>query len=290
MRHLGALSDERSARKFGDYLLSVGIENEVEEGEGGDWDVWVVPEDKVDKAADLMEEFVGNPAAPRYERARAQAEARRAQARKSEEEARRRQVDVAERMFARRGGAPVTFALLSFSVLVALLTGLGTLEERVLPLLISESQEGLAEIRSGEVWRSVTPIFLHFGFLHIVFNMLWLNDLGGMVERRAGSWPLVFFVLLAAVVSNLAQFYAANHMFGGMSGVVYGLLAYAWLRGKLQPTSGMHVNTGTMTMMLAWYLMCLAGVIPHVANAAHTAGLAVGAGWGYVAAKVRRIR
>lgn len=290
MRHLGALQGERAAKKFGDYLLSIGIENEVEPGEGGDWDVWVVPEDEVEKAAELLEEFVANPAAPRYERARAQAEARRAQARKDEAAARKRQVNVAERMHARQGAAPVTLALIAVSVVVALATGLGRIDERVLPLFISESAERLSEIRSGEVWRLITPVFLHFGILHIAFNMLWLNDLGGMVERRGGSARLLAFVLAVGVLSNLAQFYAVDHSFGGMSGVVYGLLAYVWLRGRLQPSSGLHVSGGTMTMMIVWYFMCLVGIIPNIANAAHTAGLALGAGWGFATAKARRIR
>ena len=60
---------------------------------------------------------------------------------------------------------------------------------------------GMKEIRQGEVWRFITPILIHFPtsnilIAHILFNMLWLRDIGCMFEARLGWWYLVVFVLV----------------------------------------------------------------------------------------------
>ena len=114
----------------------------------------------------------------------------------------------------------------------------------------------LPEILHGQLWRLVTPIFIHFGVLHIFFNMLWLRDLGSMIEGRQSSWLLAVLVLVIAACSNLAQFCFGGPMFGGMSGVVYGLLGYIWMRGKFDPGSGLYLHPSTVTMMIIWFFAC----------------------------------
>jgi len=140
----------------------------------------------------------------------------------------------------------------------------------------------LATVLHGQIWRLVTPIFLHFGFLHIFFNMLWLRDLGSMIEGRQSSLFFTGQVLAFAVVSNLAQFFVAGGGFGGMSGVVYGLVGYIWIRGKLDPGSGVFLHSSTVTMMIIWFFVCLIGIMGPVANTAHAAGLLMGMAWGYL--------
>ena len=66
-----------------------------------------------------------------------------------------------------------------------------------------------------------------------------------------------------------------------MSGVVYGLLGYIWMRGKFDPGSGLYLHPSTVTMMIIWFFACFTPIIPNVANAAHAAGLVIGIAWGY---------
>jgi len=73
--------------------------------------------------------------------------------------------------------------------------------------------------------------------------------------------------------------------FGGMSGVVYGLIGYIWVRGKFDVTCGLFLHRTTVMMAMIWFFLCLADVIPHVANAAHAAGLGMGMVWGFVSAR-----
>ena len=69
----------------------------------------------------------------------------------------------------------------------------------------------------------MTPIFLHFDALHILFNMLWLMDPGRMVERTKSSWFLLLFVLVVAILSNLTQYIVRQSGIRRMSGVIYAL-------------------------------------------------------------------
>jgi GlpG protein len=61
-----------------------------------------------------------------------------------------------------------------------------------------------------------------------------------------------------------------------MSGVVYGLFGYLWMKSRYEPGSGFYVTQNTVVWMVGWFLMCLFGVIPGVANAVHAAGFLVG--------------
>ncbi len=133
------------------------------------------------------------------------------------------------------------------------------------------------EIRRGQVWRLITPIFLHFGPFHLLFNLFWLRDLGSAIERRKG-WPMLLGLALAsAIVGNIAQAIASGPAFGGMSGVVYALFGYVWMKGKFEPWDGLGLLPGTVAAMLFWLVICYSGFVGDIANSAHVAGLIVGA-------------
>ena len=182
-----------------------------------------------------------------------------------------------------------TLALIGACVAVSLATGLGSSVRTVLPLLIAEPGTApFEQIAHGEVWRLVTPMLLHFGLLHVVFNMMWLWDLGRLIETLKGTAFLLGFVLLTGVASNVAQYaITGNPLFGGMSGVVYALLGYVWMQGRHNPRFGFALHKSTVAMMLGWYVLCWTGLLGPIANWAHTAGLVLGAGWGFAEARLR---
>jgi GlpG protein len=80
----------------------------------------------------------------------------------------------------------------------------------------------------------------------------------------------------------------ASPLFGGMSGVVYGLLGYVWGQGFGRSDLGFSLNRSTVVMMLVWYALCWTGLLGPIANWAHTAGLIVGVGWGYISASAKK--
>ena len=65
-----------------------------------------------------------------------------------------------------------------------------------------------AAVRRGEVWRLITPVFLHAGVWHLFFNMLVLYWAGSAVEELYGSREFLCFYLAAGVFSGAADFLA----------------------------------------------------------------------------------
>lgn len=171
---------------------------------------------------------------------------------------------------------PVTLVLIGISVAITLWSGIGKNDAVVYRFLLSDYDEGLPEIRHGELWRLITPIFLHFSILHILFNMMWLKDLGTVIEKRLGPATLLGLVAGIGIISNLAQYYFHGPVFGGMSGVVYGLLGYVWVKSRVDPSSGFFLSQQTVFIMLGWLVLCFTGVLGPIANFAHLGGLVAG--------------
>ena len=147
--------------------------------------------------------------------------------------------------------------------------------------------DGLAPIMAGQVWRLVTPIFLHFGILHILFNTWAISLEGTLIETRRGTLRLAVIVLVSAVLSNLGQYLYMDradpeglHVFGGLSGVGYALFGYLWMKGQYEPEQGMILHPNTITTMLFWLVLCMTGLVGPIANAAHVVGLLVGVAFG----------
>ena len=63
----------------------------------------------------------------------------------------------------------------------------------------------LASLKRGEFWRLVTPIFIHYGPMHIIFNVLMFLQFGRLIEGRYGSMWMAILILVCAVLSNFAQ-------------------------------------------------------------------------------------
>jgi GlpG protein len=298
---IGQLADDVQAQKFHDLLDSRGIDSRMEERDDHSWDAWVISEDHVKTATTLRDEYLKDPTNPEYARVAVLGDARRQKelADKQPENEDRWKVLTARDLF--HGNVfshyPVTLILIAISVAVTAMlsfTGDDTVSSWL--GIASSHVNGdsvyyrLAEVRHGQVWRLITPIFIHasifipFGFMHIFFNMLWLRDLGCMIEARKGHFTMLSLVLVIGVLSNLGQFFMAGPNFGGMSGVVYGLLGYVWMHAKYNPWAGLHMGKDTVIMMIVWFFLCLSGLMGHIANTAHGVGLVVGVAWGYASA------
>ncbi len=137
-------------------------------------------------------------------------------------------------------------------------------------------------LRDGQIWRLLTPTFLHFGALHIVFNGLWIWIFGQQIEAKLGSRFLLLTFFVTALMGNIIQaLWQGPSLFGGLSGVVYGLLGYLWIWQLKVPTVQISLPPGILVFMLIWLLLGMTGTVELVfgtaiANGAHLGGLIAG--------------
>ncbi|BBN80780.1 rhomboid family intramembrane serine protease GlpG [Pseudoalteromonas sp. A25] len=123
----------------------------------------------------------------------------------------------------------------------------------------------------------LTPVLLHFGALHLVFNLSWWLHLGNQIVERSGAIYIYMLFILSAIVSNWAQFIMVDSRFGGLSGVVYALLGYAWIYGVKQPEKPAIVSKGVVGFMLLWMIFGFTDLFfISMANWAHLFGLLSG--------------
>lgn len=145
-----------------------------------------------------------------------------------------------------------------------------------------------------ELWRLLTPIFLHFSVIHIAFNCVVVFELGRRIETVNGTVWFSFVVLVLGISSNIGQFLLhPSPLFGGLSGVAYGLLGYILISSRRFPAeSQWQLRPGFAISLLVFLVLFTTGVTEFfglaVANAAHWTGLVAGAAMALAAPAVAR--
>lgn len=280
MRQAGTLDSQNDAQRFVDYLLSLGITAKVDRS-GDAWAIWIHDENQVDRSKQELDQFRLAPQDARYRDAVREAQVVRREIAQKQRQARKNYVEVRDQWASPWRRRPVTVAMIAISVVLAF-------AENVLP--VDYLMFWMPAIQQGQVWRLITPIFLHGSLLHLLFNMWWMYDLGTLVETQLRTLRYVALLLVIALVSNVGQYIVSGPYFLGMSGVVYGLFGYAWVRGRLDPTCGLYLRPDIAFWMMGWFVLCLVSPQMNVANTAHGAGLAAGAALGYLAYTIGRMR
>lgn len=145
-------------------------------------------------------------------------------------------------------------------------------------------------IRQGEIWRFFTPSLLHGGFLHILFNMIWLWVLGIPIEQRIGFFRTIFLTLALGVGSNTCQYLMGGPFFLGYSGIVVGLAGFIWMRERIAPWEGYPLQRSTILFLILFVVGVFAlqfiafglqlftsiSFTPNIANTGHISGGLIG--------------
>lgn len=117
---------------------------------------------------------------------------------------------------------PFVTTIIAINILVYIVTGLPIQLSRELYFLGMGINPLIAE---GEWWRLFTPMFLHFGITHLLFNMFSLFIFGPELERVAGKARFLTVYMLSGIFANIASFFLGgpemSHV--GASGAIYGI-------------------------------------------------------------------
>jgi len=150
------------------------------------------------------------------------------------------------------------------------------------------------KIQEGEIWRLITPIFLHGDLIHLLFNMMWLIFLGGQLEEKLPKSKFFLLIAILATISNTAQYIMTGPLFIGFSGVACGMIGFIHARQEKAPWEAYALTPSTYSFVfffiwsLAALSLCtffteatLGYTIPiGFANTAHVTGLLTGSLFG----------
>ncbi|MBT0727341.1 rhomboid family intramembrane serine protease GlpG [Rosenbergiella australiborealis] len=254
-------TNPRMAYAFVDYMATQGITLHIEQQEN--YVVLLKDEQKIDDVQAALQQFIRDPSHPRYLAASWQSG--RAGTRLGYPKA-----EIWRNIKDRAG--PLTLSVMAIVVVTYLL--LMFVGQQPIFYWLSwpaNSQQGF------EIWRWVSHIFLHFSLLQIVFNLMWWWYLGGAIEKRLGSGKLFVITVISALLSGWMQAKFSGIWFGGLSGVVYALMGYSWLRGERDPESGIYLERGLIVFALLWLVVGYYGVFGNpMSNMAYIVGLVIG--------------
>lgn len=130
-------------------------------------------------------------------------------------------------------------------------------------------------ISNGQYWRLLTPIFLHIGLMHLLFNEFALAIFGREVESLFGTARFAAIYLLTGLFGSLASFAFSPSISAGASGAIFGIIgtmvAYLFRNRKEFGERGREHLRGLLIMI---GLNIFLGVtVPGIDNYGHMGGL-----------------
>jgi membrane associated rhomboid family serine protease len=134
-------------------------------------------------------------------------------------------------------------------------------------------------IWDGEVWRLLTTVLPHGGFLHLFFNCYALTLLGVVTERALGPSRFFGLLVLCALGASATQFLVQPTPTVGLSGVVYGLFGFLFAIRLYRDYASVVMTESVMKQFIGWFVLCWIltyGAGWPIANFAHAGGFAVG--------------
>jgi membrane associated rhomboid family serine protease len=126
----------------------------------------------------------------------------------------------------------------------------------------------------GDWYRLITSGFLHFGIIHIAFNMYLLYMLGQMLEPAIGRVKFLLVYLAGLLGGSAGSLLVdGNALAGGASGAVFGLMGLAFVGYYLNGANPLNTSIGTLLLMNLFITFAF----PRISIGGHLGGAAAGA-------------
>lgn len=148
-------------------------------------------------------------------------------------------------------------------------------------------------IRAGELWRFITPVFLHGSITHIFFNMYALFSIGSLLEKYYGHARFVLLYFLGAFSGNVFSFLftGKNGYSLGASTAVFGLVAaeavFFYQNRKLLGSFARQALGNTAFVIVI--NLFLIGQLPGIDSFGHVGGLLGGAVFAWFASPIWKL-
>ena len=167
---------------------------------------------------------------------------------------------------------PVVSTIIALNIIVFLLTRVPGFGDEI--IYAGLSVNGL--IAQGEWWRIITSMFLHGGFIHVLFNMFSLFLFGPELEKIAGKMRFLTIYFLAGIFGGIATFATQDATYAslGASGAIYGIIgafgALVYYTRKTFPQLRQIILPIIVISVIMTFLQ------PNINIAAHLGGLLTG--------------
>ncbi|GJL37855.1 rhomboid family intramembrane serine protease GlpG [Citrobacter braakii] len=261
MLMITSFTNPRVAQAFVDYMQTQGVILTIQHHSQSD--IWLADESQAERVKAELARFLENPTDPRYLAASWQS---------GETGSGLHYRGFSLRTALRERGGPITLSVFAACVLVFILMSMSD-DQTVMVWLAWPYDASL----KFEAWRYFSHALMHFSLVHIIFNLFWWWYLGGAVEKRLGSGKLVVITLISALLSGFLQYKLTGPWFGGLSGVVYALIGYVWLRGERDPERPVWLPRGLVIFTVVLLVADWFGISAvDTAIGAHTGGLVIG--------------
>ena len=171
---------------------------------------------------------------------------------------------------------PGTYSLIAITLFVFLWQFL-SFEFFQFDWLLELGAKSRPEILAGEIWRFITPMFLHLSIPHVLINMYSLYAIGPAVERFFGTARFVAVYLLCGIAGVILSLAFSPYPSAGASGAIFGLLGS--LGAFLYLHRGLFGRFGLIQLrqiVLVALLNLGLGLMPGIDNWGHLGGLLVG--------------
>ena len=170
----------------------------------------------------------------------------------------------------------ISYLLIALSILIF---GLQNLAEYLYgyDLLLLYGAKINQLILRGEIWRFLTPAFLHGSIIHLSFNMYAIYSIGPSLERKYGSTSFIFLYVISAIFGNVVSFLFSPYVSLGASTAIFGLIAaqgvYIYKNRHLLGSAAKPLLTNVLFMIAVNLFL---GLSSGIDNWGHTGGLVGG--------------